>query len=746
MADPIAGTKRGKKTTAEAAEADFANYTPDPAEQQSISYLEGCYDKAIGIRRAYEGQWYLNAAFIRGQQWVEWDEHRRTLAAEPAPQRQVRRTFNLILPKTRARQAKFQKNRPKPEVKPATTDIKDILDARMTTKALDFSWRSLGLEQAYSSALGWAMRASHGYWWIRWDPELMARVRIKDEMTGEAQVQEGKLGDVSVETGGPFETLVANPAIEHIGNQPWIMRNRMRPLSWIKARYKAGKFVRAEGKDDRMMGYDKQISQLSSMNTTGAGIGNPHDSEKSDSPEALVKEYFEAPCSAYPKGRQMVCANGVLLKQVDELPYEMWDMKFNPYPVVDFTDLDTVGQYWNTTVVEQLIGPQRQYNRIRSRLEQHLKLMMGGKILVARQHNIPKSAWNSGMGELIEYQAHPHIPPPQIWTPPPVVADTWRVLDRLKEEIDTISQIYPEAEGRVGNSTSGFQTNLLQEATDAVHAPDVRRHERAIEQAALKIRRIMKLMYDIPRLISITSNDDQTEAFEFSAKDIDDHADIVVQVGSGLPDLKGAKIQMALELRNSGIFGDPADSEVNRKVLSLLDMGDLGTIYASARRDEERARLENIEFEEGRVADPPIFCDNHDIHSRTHTDLLKSPAVKKWDPEVFGGFIDHILWHAVFVNPSAAAQIAMIYGRPVPQLPQPPPAGGQAPQGQPQPPPQAPQQGSPQGAGGPQAMPPELMAQMQAQMPPQGAEAAASGANQMSPEMGFGPQGTQAMM
>ena len=691
-------------------------YNPSPADQELIAYVSGCYDRARSTRRAYEGQWYLNAAFIRGQHWVEWDNHSRTLTAEVAPQRRIRRTWNLVLPKVRARQAKFQKNRAKPEVKPATSDIKDILNSRMTTKALDYSWRNLGLEQTYASALGWSMRTGHGLWWIRWDPSLMARVKYKDPETGEEKVEDAQLGDVAVEPSGAFELLPGDPMIETIGRQPWIIRERTRPLSWIAQRYEAGKFVMSEGKDQGGSGYDRQISQLSPSALSGIGGGGSPEGRDDKDPVSIVKEFFQAPTAKFPKGRQIIWSNGVLLKTQAELPYQMWDMRSNPYPVVDFIDLDTVGQFWNSTLVEQYIGPNRQYNRIRSRLEEHLKLMMSGKILVARQHNVPKSAWNSSMGEIIEYQAHPNIPPPSIWTPPPVVADTWRVLDKLTEEIDTISGIHPSSEGAVGSATSGFQTNLLQEATDAVHAPDVRRHELAIEEAAFKIRRIMKLMYDIPRLISITSSDSQVEAFEFSAAEIDDHADIVVQAGSALPDLKGAKIQMALELRGSGIFGDTADPEVNRKVLNMLDIGDLGSVYATARRDEERARLENIDFEEGRIPDIPLFCDNHDIHSRVHTDELKSSTFKQWTEEAQSGFIDHILWHATYINPPAAAQIAAIYGHEAPMLPQPP-----APPVQP---------------GMEQGPPPPA--------PPPNQGPAASGNNQMIPG-GFGPRGSESI-
>ena len=702
-------------------------YTPSPADQELLTHVSGCYDRATATRRAYEGQWYLNAAFIRGQHWVEWDNHNRILTAEVAPQRRVRRTWNLVLPKVRARQAKFQKNRAKPEVQSATNDIKDILNARMTTKVLAFNWRNLGLETAYASAMGWSIRTGHGLWWIRWDPTLMARVKYQDPESGETKIESAQLGDVAVEVSGPFELLVGDPMNENIGKQPWIIRARQRSLAWIVQHYEAGKYVLGEGKDVSSTGYDRQISQLSPTALSGIGGGGSPEAKDDPSKNAIVKEFFEAPCAKYPKGRQVISANGVLLKTSDELPYQMWDMRTNPYPVVDFTDLDTVGQFWNSTLVEQLIGPNRQYNRIRSRLEEHLKLMMGGKVLVARQHNVPKSAWNSGMSEIIEYQAHPNIPPPSIWTPPPVVSDTWRVLDKLTEEMDTISGIHPSSEGAVGQATSGFQTNLLQEATDAVHAPDVRRHELAIEESAFKIRRIMKLMYDVPRLVSITSSDSQVEAFEFSAAEIDDHADIVVQAGSALPDLKGAKIQMALELRNSGVFGDPADPEVNRKVLNMLDIGDLGSVYATARRDEERARLENIDFEEGRTPDLPLFCDNHDIHSRVHTDELKSATFKQWPEEMQSAFVDHVLWHATYINPQAAAQIAAIYGHEAPVLPQVPP---------PVPQPGMEQQGMPSPEQGPPQPQPE-----QALPPNQGPPA--SGNNQMI-QGGFGPQGTLA--
>ena len=706
-------------------------YLPSAEDQKRIAKVEAFFTKGCAIRKPHEGQWFINGAMIRGQQWLQWDELANTLSLPPAPRHRVRRSFNLILPKVQARQAKFLKNRPHPEVKAATTDIKDILDARMTTKALDYLWRKLRIEERYAQGLQWTTTTGHGYLWISWDPSKLGRVQYQDE-AGQKQVEEAKLGDIELEVDGPFSLLVDDPAISHLGDQPAIMRVKLRPLTYVRERFsEAGKFVKPEADEDQSVHYERSLAALNSATTTGFGEqAGRKQGTQGEPTHVIVKEYLEKPSAHYPAGCYIVVGNGVLLKTQDELPYELSTMP-NPYPVVDFPDLSAAGQYWITTIVEQMVPPQRQYNVLRCKLEEHFKVALFQKLLVAKQHMIAPGAWTDAPGELVEYVAHPGIAPPQAWSPPPLAGDIWRALDILRGEIDAISHIYPEAEGQVGQSKSGFQTNLLQEATDAVHGPAIRTHELAIEELSFKLRHMMQLMYDIPRLIAITSHDDQVEAFEFSNRDIDPNADIIVQAGSGLPTLKGARIQMALELRNAGVFGNLQDPEVNRKVLSMLEMGEFGNLYADSRRDEERARLENVQFvESNEPVDPPLFCDNHNIHYTVHTDDLKSPDFKTRPVERQQAQLEHILVHMVYINPAAAGQVAAIYGLPVPQLPQPPmptqvpPEQGQGQQ-------QPPQAGPPPGPQGPQPPPPE---------------AAASGNSQFNSAFGFGAQGTEAGM
>jgi len=648
--------------------ADAAAYEPSEAEKATVALVEARQDAGRQVRKPHEGQWYVNGAMLRGHQYVEWSSNDSKLVVPPAPRKRIRLAINRIQPKVRARLAKFLKNRPVPVVVPATTDLEDRLDARATTKALDFLWRKLQLERAYARARRWASVTGHGYWWFSWDPRALARVAIPD-MFGNQVVRTLPVGDVCVEVGSPFEVVVADPTLSDIGQQPWIVRSKRRPLSYIEERYKEkAQFVIPEGDDSAAEGvgdrYAQQLGRLASHGgQSGQAFTPATDSNSARRPAeqwVTVHEYFERPCGKYPKGRHVVIAGGVLLKEQHELPF-FADM-VNPYPCVDFVDFEQAGQYWGTTIVEQLVGPQREYNLIRSKLAEHLRLMVHPKLLVTTAHQLQPGTWTADAGEVIVTAFAPGLNPPIPWMPPPISKDAWQAFELLKGEIEDISQIFPEAEGRVGQSTSGFQTNLLQEATDAVHGPDIRADELCIEEAAYKARRLMKLGYKPARLLTVTGRDLEPESFEFHKDDIDEAADIVVQAGSALPTLKAAKMQAVMEMWTAGLLGPVDDPAARQRALSMLEMGSNEEAFDSVRKDEEFARMENENFRNGREVEPPEFFENHDVHYRVHTDALKSASARAWPQEQQALIREHIIRHIAFVNPQAAVEHAMRYG------------------------------------------------------------------------------------
>ena len=658
----------------------FGRVPADPSDELALTYVPSEEDLALvgeierkfgewkQDRQIHEPQWYINVAMFRGNHEVRWSplDNRLLSSSSVIPQR-TRRHINRLFAKVRARRAKFLKNRPTWVVIPASSDIKDKLDARATGKVLDYLWRKLRLEVRFEEALIWAEGCSRGYWWLGWNAEAIGRVRMpqQDPTTGEAtnEISEAVVGEVTVEAGSPFEVVVGDPGQSNLSRQDEMIRTKERTLDYIISAYPdRGHLVTAQGSGDTFQ-YEYQISTLS--NTTGAFGGGgaadrmSHKRDEKGSPNSVVlMEYFHRPSSTYPKGKYCVIAGGVLLKEQDELPFGFWDLD-NPFPCIEFVDVPVAGQYWGPTVLEQLIDIQREYNGIRSMISTHIKLMGHPKIFVAKQHQLSEGAWTPDAGEIIEYNARPGIKEPFPWIPPIIVGVAWIMIELLQNEYDDVSQIYPASEGKSAGTESGFHANLLQEASDLVHGPDVRAHELAIEEAAVKIRRIIKAGYTIPRLITITSSSYQPEVMEFSADDVDDYADIVVQAGSALPMLKGARIQAALDLYAKGVLGDPADPEVRRRLLNVLDMGGMEDIYEYARIDEDMINIENAQAEDGVTVPQPRFFEDHLKHWTGHINKLKSPAIMHWPSEARMELLAHSILHAKYINHAAAYQMSI---------------------------------------------------------------------------------------
>lgn len=712
----------------------MAEYLPDPQTQQLISEVTQKRTQWRLDRQPHESQWFTNAAFDRGQQYVEWNDKFQRLVVPPAPPHRVRIKANRIQAKNRARLAKFVKNRPKPIVVPATSEYDDYLNARATQRAIDYQWRRLRQELLLKRALIWARNCAKGYWWYHWNPSLSARVMLRDPQTGQNTYQEQPLGDIELEVGSPFEVLVADPGVSQIGEQPEIMRVKLRDIDDMKSRYPDyADFLQPETGNNELFRFERNIATLNQFGYVGTNVTGKTRGDQNQR-WVLVTEHFIRPNGKYPKGAYRVLVGGVLVKNQEELPYGFYDLP-NPYPVTEFSDMHVEGQYWSPTITEQIVELQKEFNLLLSKVAEHVRVAAFPKVFVAKQHQLPRAAWTTEAGEIIEYTAVPNVPPPAPWTPPQVLGDIWQMMNRLDAEFDNITQIWPVSEGSSSGATSGFQTNLLQEAADTVHTPEIRSLELAIEEACQKMRRMMKLGYTVPRLLSLAGPNYEPEVFEFSNSQIDELADIQVEVGSALPTLKAAKQETVLNLYNSGLIGDVADPEVRRRALALLEMGSVEEAYNLSKSDENQARWENVQFAQWvppppapPVVDPatgmpmpappptppvenPHFWENHLLHYNAHTTWLKSPEGRNASPAVRRALIAHTVMHGRFINPQSALQIAQEegIGELIPMLQAlvaPPPPG---PAGPGQPPPPGPPQAAPPPAeqAGPPVPPPQ---------------------------------------
>lgn len=646
-----------------------------------VAEVNSKYGRWRQERKPYESTWFVNAALLRGLSSARWNPVSNTLdGGAKAPSHRSRDQVNIILPKAKAKLSKFLKQRAIPVVEAASTDHEDILNAKATTKVFDYTWSRLAVEEKQEEVLLNAMVTGKAFWWYFWNPNAIGQVR-EDQMVGKPIIHDIPLGDVDIEVGTAFELLVADPGVMRLKNQPEIMRIKSRPTKDVEKMFKLPPgSLEAEITENELFQYQRQIANLGAKASTGFGssaAGNGKDGEKT---HVVVKELFSAPCAAYPKGRYVVVAGGKHLNkpkplidettglpseepaEFEELPYG-FGMTASPYPATEFCDQLSPGQFWPTTMVEQMVGVQKQYARLRNQLDEHAKLSLHPWIFIPKQAGIHDSAFGTEAGQKIPYNFQPGMLPPQQWIvrPDPISGDIYRIMDIIRNELDIITNIYPASMG-AGGATSGFDTNLLQEAADSVHAPDIRRNELALKDAAFKIRRIIKLGYDVPRLISIVGRDKSPEVFEFSSEQIDEHANIRIDTGSSLPDMKAARIDAILKLDERQAFGPVGDPKRNRTLLRMLDLGSSAEQVDLMGADEDHARLENLSFTKGEPVEDPMPWEDHDVEYEIHTNLLKSPEIKGWPPEQRAALVRHVILHVKWKNPQSALQLALVFG------------------------------------------------------------------------------------
>lgn len=695
MAEPYGQTDSTDPSSPEPLEA-FLKAPPPPDLEAFAVDTHKCYKQWRQYREPHEADWFVNTAMLRGQQHVVYDQRQATLYTPDAPTYAVRVDFNKILPKHRARTARFHKNRPKPVVVPASTEYQDLMDARATERALNYQWTRCRLESAYRDARQWASVCSKSYWWIGYDPNVTGRVQIPDPLTGAKRVEEVSLGDAYVEVGNAWEVLVKDPTKARIGDQEEILRVRVLPREEAYRRFPDLKAKHAEEGVSTASGADihtlkQQEDRIASM--TGISEGSASAMKRENA--LLLIERFTAPCGKYPKGRYGVVCDTLTVKYEEELPFHFYDNPTNPYPCVEFADTGVVGQFWPATWISQLIPLQRLLNRLLELVAENTEAVSRPKVILYRQHQLPEGAWTASAGEIVELNYVPGLPDPKIIQAQPVSADIWNLINLILRQFDDMSQIQTAAEGGSGGAESGYQTNLLQEASDAVHAPDIRGDELAIEDAAWKLRRIMKLTWDTPRLLALGGQNATTEMIEFSNQQINDAAEVRIQIGSMLPDLKAAKAQTALNYYKEGLLGDPADPMVRRKALEMVDMGGYEIVSEKDRLDEAKAQRENqMLFEGALLLAPAEFIDQHIIHIQEHEARMKTPEWELLSPDAKRLGYAHLITHYDFVNLPMAMGLRQQYDMidlPIaaPQQidPNAPPPGAVGPAG---PPPEAP--------------------------------------------------------
>jgi hypothetical protein len=671
-------------------------------DKKIASWVKDKYEKCKSDTTGIRNQWYINLAFYKGDQYVQMI--RGKLINTPEIPNRVRLKINKIRPIMRTQVSRMTSQKPSATVIPSSSEDEDVLAA----EAGESVWEHISESEEYQkhliNAAWWASNTGIGYIKQEWDKSF------HDE---DANNGEGAMGKIKYSSPTPFHIHVPNLLERDIEDQPFVIHAFTMTLEEVNNQF--GDKI-PEGHQPTVVGTN-EIMETQYLNLKGSDSNAQPDS-------CLVLECWVKPgaSSLFPKGGMAIIVDDCLVwKTMDGLPY-----KHKQYP---FSKIDDVlsGGYYSTSVIEDLIPLQKEFNRNRSQSVEVRNILAKPGFFI-QEGAVDLAKWKSTAGQLIPVKPGFQNPQPITYQglPPTHNQD----LDNIKMDMEDISGQHQVSKGSAPSGvTAGTAISFLQEQDQSFMAPTYTSIELATQKTARQSLILAVQYWDEPRLVKATGIDQIISARFLARADLKNGTDIRMEAGSSLPVSKAARNAFFMDLINRGII--PGD-----KGLELLNLPNMRSYYAIIKVDENQATRENIRLRQTDPAeitgarkeaedmkgqqlvqmgfvdemgqpdemsarqdpvvaqlldklDKPMLpvndWDNHEIHIYIHQRFMKSQAFENMDEAIQDEFIRHVEEHKSVQQSQQLTQLMMggtTGGMPeLEGMPGMPGAGGESPEG-----------------------------------------------------------------
>jgi len=567
------------------------------------AFLKKKYDLAITLRRPFERRWLINLAFLAGRQYVFYNQTAEMLQQVLLKKGKVRIVDNKLLPKYRKQVSRLIKNSPSMTVVPSTNDQEDIEAARKGTKFLKHFWRNAKMKKKVRELGGWIYATGNGFLSDAWDPKS-GPTRLDTE-TGDLVYE----GDATCGVWSPLEVgfPVAGLCDVDLHEFPWMVRMKYRGLEYLASHYERGgevlKEQRAPGTLDVAM------------------LWNPSGGMASEVEGATLIELYMKPNMEFPKGLFLAGANKVIL--------EKSIYPFDHYHIEQFKDIEIPGVFWGMATSEAAIWLQKIHNKTLSDIVEFNKTMARGKYLVPRGSKMEAEPDDTHGQKLLYTPVMGHKP--EIMDLKGLPATYEKALMLVAQGL---MELYHQHEVTQGTNKSDIRSasmvELLLENDDMGNIPTHAVFEESLEASLHRILLRVQKGYTTERMIKISGEGNSYEVLSFKGVDLKDNTDVFVKKESSLPDSRVVRNSRVMERFKETLYGDPADPEVKRKVLKMLDDAIVEDIYGETQLDEQNANVENRAL----LAQPGIVMpsndyDNDAVHLQCHVNFRKGRTYQK---------------------------------------------------------------------------------------------------------------------
>lgn len=340
-------------------------------------------------------------------------------------------------------------------------------------------------------------------------------------------------------------------------------------------------------------------------------------------------------------------------KGTDELPQGRWikftqdaildntEHKFThrKLPIVRHTDLDVPDVLNGVSKYEMIIPLQNMHNNISSLIAKNIYLMAHAKWLMPRGACRIEQLGNDNT--VVQYQGP--VPPTmaQVQPNPP---EAYAFRDNVKQEMQVVYGSHGISRGEVPKGiTAASALQFLNELESERATTDISKHTFMVKDIARMTIAVAGDKYDRDdgRLVRIVGENNKYTIRSFDVANLNKDYDVRLDLSSGLPEQKSAKLQRVLDaMQRAPEMLSP------ERWQELLEFGDTDKLQSLVTAAVQSADSENEDILAGRPVALPERFEDHIVHWDSHVKKMQSRSIKEdASPEYRATLEEHIKLH-----------------------------------------------------------------------------------------------------
>jgi hypothetical protein len=351
-------------------------------------------------------------------------------------------------------------------------------------------------------------------------------------------------------------------------------------------------------------------------------------------------EYWQKPTRNMPTGAYCAIAGNTMafLK-----PYPIENYPHKELPLVPAAPIPLSGiMVGSVPRISQARPLQREYNELRSLMRDNLSAMGNAVMFTQRgaELNFKKIANLPGL--IVEYDG-PGRPQrdPGIAIP----ATSFAYLQEVKNGMDEIFAFHGPTKGKFprGGPRSARGLESLKQSDYTQQMPVIGGFEESDQKVIYQALTLAFANYG-QRLLPIVGDDYRWTLYEVNTAELQGKVNVIVKRNSSLPLDKVLESEKAFRVWQSGLLGDPMNSEVRLSTIKQMDLGNVENILQMHSKQSNFARKEFSSALENMLKMPPVGQDWDDNRIAKH--------IEDWtfvpDPNSFDDHAVHIHEHGEY--------------------------------------------------------------------------------------------------